>query len=667
MLERDIFLAATEIPSADARKAYLDKACAGNPLLREKVDALLESDSNAGTFLSTPLIAPNSPVFADTRDFDPNDPQAGALEDSLAFLKPPKRPDSLGRLGHYEMLQVLGRGAFGIVFRAFDNILQRVVAVKVMAPLLATTSPARKRFLREARSSAQIRHENVVQVYEVGEAPLPHLVMEFIPGETLQAKLDRLGPVDALEVVRIGRQIAEGLVAAHAVDLIHRDIKPGNILLEGGTNKVKLTDFGLARTADDASLSQSGVVAGTPMYMAPEQAQGETLDQRADLFSLGSVLYQMVTGRPPFRANTTLAVLKRVAEDNPRPIREIIPETPAWLIDIITKLHAKNVEDRYQTAREVADLLGHCEAQLKVNAKVAPAVPPRATPPTRLRQWVVAATLLLVPFLALAGYALTRPTPKTVVDPPLAQLPPDEQPKSPSQSKDTPQPVSKKVADFDWQRVAALPVAEQVETVKRELQTRNPSFDGMLQVTIENNIVTRVELPTAMITDIAPLRAFANLKALHCPGMDGAGVLTDLTPLRGLSLTVLDLNNNGDLADLSPVQDMPLQELYVQRTALRDLDATSKMKLVHLNCSLTRVSDLRPLKGMPLVTLYLDGTRVTDLAPLHGAPLKILNVRTLMLNAERVQPVIQSLTQLESVNSLIPSEFLKELPATTDK
>src|SRR5207344_105425 len=195
------------------------------------------------------------------------------------FLKPSARPDSLGRIGHYEVLQVLGRGAFGIVFRAFDDVLQRVVAVKVLAPQVAVTSPARKRFLRAARPSAAVRHENVVQVSEVGEQPLPYIAMEFIPGETLQQRLDRVGPVEPAEVVRVGRQIAEGLAAAHATDLIHRDIKPGNVLLEGGAQRVKITDFGLARAADDASISQSGIIAGTPMYMAPEQALGHKLDQ----------------------------------------------------------------------------------------------------------------------------------------------------------------------------------------------------------------------------------------------------------------------------------------------------------------------------------------------------------------------------------------------------
>src|SRR5262249_49410324 len=389
---KEIFLGATELPDEAARVAYLDLACGGDAPLRERVEALLRSHDPDGSFLGTPAAVIPDPDHAATRAFSP-DPEPGPIhedetpraagpgipgppgpiheDETLAFLAPPGRPDSLGRIGHYEALQVLGKGSFGIVFWAFDNVLERVVAVKVMAPQLATTSPARKRFIREARSSAAVRHENVVQVHEVGEQPLPFLVMEFIPGETLQQKLDRVGPLDVPETLRIGRQVAEGLAAAHDHDLIHRDIKPGNVLLESGPHgRPKITDFGLARAADDASISQSGNVAGTPMYMAPEQALAEPLDHRADLFSLGSVLYQMVSGRPPFRANTMVAVLKRVAEDQPRAIREIIPETPQWLCDIIAKLHAKNPDDRFQSAREVADVLADCEAQLRANTKL---------------------------------------------------------------------------------------------------------------------------------------------------------------------------------------------------------------------------------------------------------------------------------------------------------
>ncbi len=400
MSERDIFTAAREMTDAAARSAYLDGACGGDAGLRARVEALLRAHDQPDSLLDHPAVAPRDPAVGDSRTLDHQDGAPADDEAPLGFLEPATRADALGRLGHYEVLQVLGRGGFGIVFRAFDEMLQRVVALKVMAPQLAATSPARKRFLREARSSAQVRHENVVQVYEVAEQPLPYLAMEFIPGETLQQKLDRVGPLDVPEVLRIGRQIAEGLAAAHATDLIHRDIKPGNVLLEGGQHKVKITDFGMARTADDASISQSGIIAGTPMYMAPEQAEGKTLDQRADLFSLGSVLYQMVAGRPPFRANTTVAVLKRVAEDKPRAIREIIPETPQWLCDIIAKLHAKNPEERYQTAAEVAEVLEGCEQQMA--AGVVPLLP-GLSPPAR-RKWRVPVALAAVALAAVGAF-----------------------------------------------------------------------------------------------------------------------------------------------------------------------------------------------------------------------------------------------------------------------
>lgn len=421
MSEFEVFQAVLDLPDDASRAEYLDRVCNGDADQRSRLEALLKSHKNIDSFLGRPAV-PELPESA---------PSNAEHDDEVrAFLSPATRDDSLGRIGHYEVLQVLGRGGFGVVFRAFDDVLQRVVAVKMMAPQLAVTSPARKRFLREARASAAIRHENVVQVYEVGEQPLPYLVMEFIPGETLQNRVDRLGPLDVKETLQVGRQIAEGLAAAHLCDLIHRDIKPGNVLLEEGSLRVKITDFGLARAADDASMTQSGVIAGTPLYMAPEQAQGQSLTERADLFSFGSVLYLMVTGRPPFRANNTLAVIKRVAEDTPRPIREIIPEAPQWLCDIITKLLAKKPEERFGSAREVADVLADCEAQLKTHARLKNySLIPRnkESAAGKSRKWKrVGAAVVLLSVLGLAvtesvGITHLLPTPQqTVAVPPQA-------------------------------------------------------------------------------------------------------------------------------------------------------------------------------------------------------------------------------------------------------
>jgi hypothetical protein len=425
---RMLFLHAVGKLPPEEWDAYVAKACGGDDELLQQIGRLLEVHREAGSFLNVPAVgqvaadlphpdratvameanAEGAPIAAPrqdqpeqavTQDGGQGDPE----EIALGFLQPSDKPGSLGRLGHYEIQEVIGRGGFGIVLRAFDEMLHRVVAVKVMASHMAATSPARKRFLREARAAAAIRHENVVAIYAVEEQPIPYLVMEFIAGQTLQAKLDQTGPLGTAEVLRVGRQVAGGLAAAHARGLIHRDIKPANILLENGVEpQVKITDFGLARAADDATLTQSGVIAGTPMYMAPEQAQAGAIDYRADLFSLGSVLYTVCSGRPPFRAPTTLAVLKRVVEDTPRPIREIIPEVPEWLCQVVARLHAKDPAERFQSAREVADVLGRELAMMQRGGER-----PQTPPPAKRsrRQLVVAAAVLL---LFAAGFVLTE-------------------------------------------------------------------------------------------------------------------------------------------------------------------------------------------------------------------------------------------------------------------
>jgi serine/threonine-protein kinase len=182
---------------------------------------------------------------------------------------------------------------------------------------------------------------------------------------SLEEKISREGPLEVKEVLRIGMQTAAGLAAAHAQGLIHRDIKPANILLENGVERVKITDFGLARAVDDASVTESGIVTGTPQYMAPEQARGEAVDHRADLFSLGSVLYAMCTGRPPFRGSQTLAVLRRVADEHPPSVQAVNPEVPDWLAEIVARLHEREPERRFQSADEVARALGGHLARLQ--------------------------------------------------------------------------------------------------------------------------------------------------------------------------------------------------------------------------------------------------------------------------------------------------------------
>lgn len=291
-----------------------------------------------------------------------------AWTESMAshVLSPPSHPEMLGRIGRYEVERIIGSGGMGVVFKAFDTELNRPVAVKVLAPYLAGSGAARKRFAREARAAAAVVHEHVVAIHNVetdGEAPF--LVMQFVAGESLQQRIDREGPLDVCEILRIGMQTAAGLAAAHAQGLVHRDVKPSNILLEKGIERTLLTDFGLARASDDASLTHTGYHPGTPQYMSPEQARGDAVDARSDLFSLGSVLYAMCTGRPPFRADTSYGILRRITDTDARPVREVNPNIPEWLERIVSRLLAKSIEARFQSADDVAKLLQRCLAHVQ--------------------------------------------------------------------------------------------------------------------------------------------------------------------------------------------------------------------------------------------------------------------------------------------------------------
>lgn len=300
-----------------------------------------------------------------------------ARETSLHFLEPATDPVYLGRLAQFDVMRILGRGGMGVVLEAFDSRLQRHVALKVLDPDLAHDDVARQRFCREARAAASITHENVVAVHQVehsGEGGIPYLVMQLVSGESLEQRLAGGKRLPVREIVRIALQASRGLVAAHAQGLIHRDIKPGNILLEPPNDHVKLTDFGLARATEDVRLTRTGFVSGTPLYMAPEQALGENSDHRSDLFSLGAVLYEMCSGQPPFAGNSALAILKQIADDKHRPLKELNPQLPDWLILTVDRLLAKKPADRIQSAAQLAELLEFEWALMKTTSEEVPTV-----------------------------------------------------------------------------------------------------------------------------------------------------------------------------------------------------------------------------------------------------------------------------------------------------
>ena len=284
----------------------------------------------------------------------------------LRFLAPTDDPYMLGRLGSYEVAGIVGAGGMGIVLKALEPSLARFVALKVLAPRYWTNPEARVRFAREARAAASIVHDNVIEIYGVDEMNgIPFFAMPYLRGDTLQARIDRQGPLRTEEILRVAMQVASGLAAAHAQGLVHRDIKPANILLGTGAERVRITDFGIAHCGSDPHLTQSGAVAGTPQYMSPEQVRGEPVDGRTDLFSLGSVMYVMCAARPPFQAASNYEVLHKIVSSVAPRLEDLNPAVPDWLAAIVAKLHRPKPEDRYSSAEELAQQLEQCLASLQ--------------------------------------------------------------------------------------------------------------------------------------------------------------------------------------------------------------------------------------------------------------------------------------------------------------
>ncbi|MSR30047.1 MAG: serine/threonine protein kinase [Gemmataceae bacterium] len=313
--------------------------------------------------VATPPAAPiprtgtNNPI--PSFQVKPKKPLAPAYE----FLDPPTQEGSLGVLGNYELIKVLGEGGMGIVFEAIDRELNRRVALKVLRPELADEI-YRKRFAREAKIAGGLHDENICTIYHVGQyKDVPFLAMEYLQGENLEDYLKREGFMPVPLVFRLTKEMARGLDAAHKQNLIHRDIKPANIWLEKGNfpgeiKRVKILDFGLARAiGQENQLTAQGMIVGTPNYMAPEQIEGSPLDSRADLFSLGCVVYRMLSGKIPFDKENTLAVLQAVLEVEIPSLENMERQMPQSALTLLTKLLARDPNQRPSNAQEVIEII----------------------------------------------------------------------------------------------------------------------------------------------------------------------------------------------------------------------------------------------------------------------------------------------------------------------
>lgn len=671
MDEEKIFLRAVEFESVEERSVYLDTACQGSVALRQSVESLIRHHYLAADrFLDVPPKELER-TFAGATTETLSDACHDRLLDLLA---PSKNPDCIGELGSYEILEVIGRGGMGIVLRAHDSKLKRIVAIKLMNAPVVSSSLACEQFLREAQSAAAVKHDHVVTLHAIhDQGPSPYIVMEYIDGNSLEKLVDNGKPLSPEKIVRLGKQIAAGLEAAHRRGVVHRDIKPANILLDDKSDRIKITDFGLAREVGDGHCPREGTLAGTPQYMSPEQARGHKSDYRSDLFSLGSVLYTLCTGRPAFPGETALAALRGVCHDQPPPICELNPQIPRWLAELVARLMAKDPDNRPHSAGEVVELLNRGDT-ISARWPVQPCFRGGTQTGSRIRNALLPLGAVAI-MLAGITIVIQRHGKTTQVEVPFG-----------SHVRVTKSGVVELELPDERNRQASSAVfpPQSIQDIATQLVQLNPDFDGKLEPKYAGGQLVELRLITDHVTDISPLKQFSGLQRLVLRGTaPGNGQLADLSPLAGMRLVRFDgsYNQISDLtplkdmrleqlelaftkvADLSPLQRLPLTQLFVQETPVADLSPLRNCPLKELNISATQVSDFAPLRGLKLIAFYCDATHATDITPLSGMPLRIFNWRGYDQSNQRHQDVIKSISTLEWIDSLTAAEYWQQFQA----
>jgi tRNA A-37 threonylcarbamoyl transferase component Bud32 len=283
----------------------------------------------------------------------------------------------ISHLGRYEIISELGQGAMGIVYKARDPLIDRVVAIKTinLNQALDEREEYEGRFYQEARAAGRLSHHNIVTIYDVGKSgDVAYIAMEFLEGRELRDVLNEKPLLPLAQVLAIVGQVAQGLAYAHEHGIVHRDVKPSNIMILQDDH-VKITDFGIARMASAAVRTQTGMVLGSPKYMSPEQVMGKLTDQRSDIFSLGIMLYEMLTGRAPFVGENVNAIMYQTLNATPPAPNTLNPDVPEMLNFIVAKALAKKLDDRYQNARDIVDDLRACRDSLPRNGVLAAAKP----------------------------------------------------------------------------------------------------------------------------------------------------------------------------------------------------------------------------------------------------------------------------------------------------
>jgi serine/threonine protein kinase/Leucine-rich repeat (LRR) protein len=646
-------------------------------------------------------------------------------------LAPPQSDDEIGRLGEFRVLRVLGVGGFAVVFEAEDIHLKRHVALKLMHPFIAAKQGGADRFLREAQSAAVLKHEHVVTIYQVGmHGETPFIALELLHGETLEDHLVREVRLSVQEVVRIGREIASGLAAAQSRGLLHRDIKPANIFLEGpekpvpeesvaedeqpsdsavsavgcslsqdhcSAGKVKILDFGCAKSwADESAVSDRGLLIGTPAYMAPEQLAGDAVDPRADLFSLGCLLYRMAAGKRPFGGNNLFALVRALALEDPAPLETVNPEVPHALSDLVVKLLSKCPDDRPATAQIVVDELRAIEQgfpQQPFAAKAGASALSNDSGADRKRgkKWTIGAALGLAVVLPLVAFFFGGQLIRVATNKGQIVIEVDD-PSITLQVKEN------QVVIHDGQGQAEITLAAGDHQL--EVSVKQPAGEAKFKTdrfTLSRGgtkvIEAREELAKAVasLTPLAPRQPEARLRGTTtkdrlppvaaAPDLDRSAAswvlsqggtvkvrvgqstepilvrLGNALPASDFKLTTVNLQNRA-LADADLVHFRGLRQLVelvlggraIMGPGLANLaDLTQLKSLILWNTSVTDGA-LVHVEGLTnLELLSLDGAQLTDAGLVHLSPLKNLhelNLNWAPLTGAGFAP-LASLSQLE--------------------
>jgi serine/threonine protein kinase len=561
-------------------------------------------------------------------------------------------------IGGYRILGELGRGGMGIVYRAEDPSLGRQVALKVLNPALAANPGGVDRFRREARAAGSLDHDHIVPIYQIGDDQgTLFLTMPLLRGEPLEARLARDGRLPTATVVRLGREIAAGLIVAHDAGLVHRDIKPANIWLEADTGRVKILDFGLARTMGDGHVTASGTIVGTPAFMAPEQAAGKPVDPRADLFSLGCILYAALTGRPPFDGVDVMAILHALANRTPPPVTAHDPSIPRALSDLIERLLSKDPADRPKSASTVAAALAAIE---RGQATGIHPLPKTAAPKRSSRGLIILAIVLVtlfcfgLPATTIFGWLFLRRS--------------DDPSRTTAKiSVDTTANVTDSRDPAIARQLLAVPGVAELEIIDQA--TGRPSrAAALMQLPAEPFIISAISLSGPTVTD-ETLARLPNLTRLRSVTLDdtrvtlnGLGTITTIPSLE--ELTIRDQRQDGSLAALierlrpaANLRRLTIQGIDLNPASLFGLRDLPRIEALDVDSPLTVDETIHALARMKLSELTLRGPprytppMLANLSHVHG--LKVLTLHGPL--PQGVGASLAKLPELERLTLACPS------------